>query len=227
MEAMLEQMSIRINEKIFLKDPSESDLGNKILREGHKMLNEMGFENFTFKKLATRLRTTESSVYRYFESKHHFLIYLLNWYWSYLEYKILVSTANITQGEEKLKKVIEILCEPENKTRVIGFFDLSRLYKIAVNESAKAYLVNEVDKKNKEGFYLAYKRLCKRISNIISDVSPGYKYSSTLAVTLLESISQQKFYSEHLPSLSSFKKNNNGVAVFFYQLAISAISKRQ
>ncbi|MFN5182168.1 MAG: TetR/AcrR family transcriptional regulator [Bacteroidota bacterium] len=226
METILGQMQIRINPKIFLKDPEDSELGKKILNEGHKMMNEMGFENFTFKKLANRLNTTESSIYRYFESKHHFLIYLLNWYWSYLDYAIVFTTLNVSPSEEKLKKAIDILCQTDNKTRIVGTFDIKKLQRIAINESAKAYLVNEVDKKNKEGFYLAYKRLCKRLAQIITEFSPSYLFSSSLSVTLVESISQQKYYLEHLPSLSSFKKANPVFADFFFQLAKSTLSKK-
>ena len=224
MDAIFANMQIRINQNIYLKDPEDSDLGKKILREGHKMMSEMGFEHFTFKKLSARLKTTESSVYRYFESKHHFLIYLLNWYWSYLEYKIVFGTLNISPSKEKLKKAIEILWENERKNQIVGDFDLIKLQRIAVNESAKTYLVTEVDKKNKEGFYLAYKRLCKRIADILSEINPEYKFSSSLAVTLVESVSHQKFYAEHLPSLSSLQKNQSGAVNFFMQLALSSFS---
>ena len=225
MEKILANMQIKINQKIFLKNPEDSELGKKILREGHKMMHDLGFEHFTFKKLAIRLKTTESSVYSYFESKHHLLIYLLNWYWSYLEYKIVLTTFNAPLNEDKLKKAIAVLIEADKKNKSVGIFDLKKLQRIAINESAKAYLVNEVDKKNKEGFYSAYKRLCKRIADIISEISPTYPFPSTLAVTLLESISQQKFYSEHLPSLSNFQKSNSNAIGFFHDLAVSTISK--
>ncbi|MFN6037093.1 MAG: TetR/AcrR family transcriptional regulator [Bacteroidota bacterium] len=225
MENILSNMEIKIQRSIYLKDPNDSELGKRILQEGHIMLNEMGFENFTFKKLAIKLKTTESSVYRYFESKHHFLMYLLNWYWSYLEYHIVFSTLNTSPPQKKLKKVIDILCQNIQNSKRKEFFDISKIQRITVNESAKAYLVNEVDKKNKEGYYLAYKRLCKRISDIICEISPEYKHASSLAVTVVEAISQQKFYAEHLPSLSSFNKNYSGASRFFYQLVLSAISK--
>ena len=89
MEILFQSMQIKVNEKTYLKNPEVSVLGKKILKEGHRMLNNLGFEDFTFKKLAEKIGTTESSIYRYFESKHQFLIYLLNWYWSYLEYQIV------------------------------------------------------------------------------------------------------------------------------------------
>ena len=37
-------------------------------------------EEFTFRKLAQKINTTEASVYRYFENKHRLLIYILAWY---------------------------------------------------------------------------------------------------------------------------------------------------
>jgi hypothetical protein len=113
----------------------------------------------------------------------------------------------------------------DKKNKSVGVFDLKKLQRIAINESAKAYLINEVDKKNKEGFYAAYKRLCKRIADIISEISPSYLYPNSLAVTLVESISQQKFYTEHLPSLSNFHKTNSSAIAFFHSLATSTLSK--
>ena len=49
---------------------------------------EIGFESFTFKKLAAKIESTEASVYRYFENKHKLLIYLVSWYWNWVEYRL-------------------------------------------------------------------------------------------------------------------------------------------
>ena len=73
MENILHSLQVKINDKIFLKDPENSELGKKILKEGHRMLDEMGFEGFTFKKLAQKLLAPK------FKSKiplllvHHYL----------------------------------------------------------------------------------------------------------------------------------------------------------
>jgi AcrR family transcriptional regulator len=74
-----------INERTYLKNPVNGELGQKIVRGGLEMMESSGFEHFTFKKLAEKIGTTEASIYRYFESKHKLLIYLTSWYWSIIE----------------------------------------------------------------------------------------------------------------------------------------------
>ena len=81
MKALLEQVSIDVSDRVHLKDPYSSELGKNIVREGILLVSEIGLEAFTFKKLAHRMCTTESTIYRYFENKHKFLLYLLSWYW--------------------------------------------------------------------------------------------------------------------------------------------------
>ena len=71
---------IQVNEKIYVKDPETSTLGKKIIQESIILIDEIGFEDFTFKKLGERIGSNESSIYRYFESKHKLLLYLTSWY---------------------------------------------------------------------------------------------------------------------------------------------------
>ena len=56
---------------------------------------EIGFENFTFKKLGEQIGSNESSIYRYFESKHKLMLYLSSWYWAWIEYRLVFATNNI------------------------------------------------------------------------------------------------------------------------------------
>jgi AcrR family transcriptional regulator len=60
------EIQVKVNEKLYLRNPELSELGKNILSMGAKMIDEMGLEEFTFKKLATALSTNESSIYRYF-----------------------------------------------------------------------------------------------------------------------------------------------------------------
>ena len=68
MERLMQSLRMGINEKLYLKDPESSALGKKIIEESILMINEMGFENFNFKKLGSKIGSNESSVYRYFEN---------------------------------------------------------------------------------------------------------------------------------------------------------------
>ena len=63
-------IQITLNERLYLRDPQATDLGKKIIKHSILLIDEIGFEAFTFKKLASRMSSTEASVYRYFENKH-------------------------------------------------------------------------------------------------------------------------------------------------------------
>ena len=73
-----------LNDRLFLKNPQSTELGKKIIKEAISLIASIGYEQFTFKKLAIEIETTEATIYRYFVNKHKLLIYLVNWYWNYL-----------------------------------------------------------------------------------------------------------------------------------------------
>ena len=92
LNAMEVSLQIKMNEALYLRNPENSELGKGILKFSIQMINEIGFEAFTFKKLAKEIASTEAGIYRYFENKHRLLVYLTAWYWSWLEYQILFQT---------------------------------------------------------------------------------------------------------------------------------------
>jgi hypothetical protein len=67
MENLLPNFKIQVNDKLYLKDPETSDLGKKILEKSILLIDEIGLEHFTFKKLGQSINSNESSIYRYFE----------------------------------------------------------------------------------------------------------------------------------------------------------------
>ena len=109
MEHLLQSVKISINEKIYVKDPESSDLGRRIIQNSILMIDEMGFESFTFKKLGAKIGSNESSIYRYFENKHKLLLYLTSWYWGWLEYQLVFATNGIKDEREKLAAAVEIV----------------------------------------------------------------------------------------------------------------------
>lgn len=111
MEIILSNIKMQVNEKIYVKDPETSALGKKIIEQSILLIDDIGFDNFTFKKLGEKIGSNESSIYRYFENKHKLLVYLSSWYWSWMEYKLVFTTTNIPDKKEKLDKAITILTE--------------------------------------------------------------------------------------------------------------------
>lgn len=121
MQNLLNNFKITINNKLYVKDPETSDLGKKIVQNSIILIDEIGFEAFTFKKLGEKIQSNESSIYRYFENKHKLLIYLSSWYWSWIEYNLVFSTNNISTPLEKLAVGIKIVTQKieDDKTLLI------------------------------------------------------------------------------------------------------------
>jgi AcrR family transcriptional regulator len=217
---------INVDEKLYLKDPHSSILGQKIIRDSIDMIDRMGFESFTFKKLATTINATEPSIYRYFESKHKLLLYLLAWYWNWMDYKLQLSTANIASPDDRLRVAIKVLSQPIEKDANFEHVDETALYRIVVVESSKVYLVKQVDKVNKEGLFLGYKRLCHAVASIIQEVNPEYNYPKALISTIIESSHDQKYFAEHLPSLTDIHHGaDNETTEFLTELVFRAIGR--
>ncbi len=195
-------LQLLMNENLFLRDPQETDLGRKIVQESIAMIDELGFEKFTFKKLAARIDSTEASIYRYFENKHRLLVYLIAWYWNWLEYRIDFGTQNIFDPHQKLEIALKIIAIKKEKDPSFPEIDEEALYRIVIAESDKTYLTKQVDEDNKEGLFRGYKSLCKRIAGFIREINPDYSFPHALISTVLEAAHQQIFFAQHLPSLT-------------------------
>ncbi|MEY3191085.1 MAG: hypothetical protein RIS10_1202 [Pseudomonadota bacterium] len=221
------QLKIKMNEKLFIKDPEQSELGKKIILHSIQLIFKDGFEVITFKKLAVNIGTTEAGIYRYFENKHRLLIYLTAWYWNWLEYQVTFQTNNITDSVVKLKRVIKLLAttvEDDSSTRYV---DVSILHQIIITEGTKAYLTKRVSEDNKDHLFKPYKDLCAVIGNIILECSPEYKYPKSLASTIIEMAHFQNFFMNNLPSLTDFgqDKDETEIVKFLEDLVFSSIKK--
>ncbi|HSI91347.1 MAG TPA: TetR/AcrR family transcriptional regulator [Adhaeribacter sp.] len=215
MRSLLANIKIQVEEKVYLRDPDATETGRKIVSNAILLIDELGLEAFTFKKLAERIESTEATVYRYFESKHKLLVYLISWYWNWLEYKLVFATNNIASPQDRLKIAIQILAGSIENDDNFGHIDEVTLQRIVISESAKAYLTKDVDEDNREGYFRSYKRLCHRIVEIVSEINPAYKYPDSLVSTIAESAHYQKFFSLHLPSLTNVGKKEDGSLVAF------------
>lgn len=196
---------VNIHSGLFLRDPKETTLGRSILKNGIILIDELGFEHFTFKKLATFIHSTEASIYRYFENKHLFLVYISNWYWEYMHLNIQLSLNNINSPLEKLSIAIEGILFSIINNHEIDFIDEEILHRIMVSQADKVYRIKEVTEENKNGFFLAYKKVVKSISDIMLEIEPDFPYSRILASTLMEMPNQQLYYAKNLPSLTNLE----------------------
>lgn len=182
---MTASIRFAIDSSLYLRDPEETPLGRSIIAESIMMLDEMGFEAFTFKKLATRINSTEASVYRYFKNKHQLLCYLVSWYWMWLEYLIGIRTRNLNDPRKQLELAIIALLEASHDDPNVPHIDESVLHRVVIAESARVYMTRTPEQENFQGMLEGYKLLCAKITELIRAIDPKYKYPRELMETLL------------------------------------------
>lgn len=203
MKYLVNSLRILVQEGVYKKDPESSELGKNIVGESILLIDSIGFENFNFKKLGLKIGSNESSIYRYFENKHMLLLYLASWYWGWTEYKLAFYTTNIDDAKEKLRKSIEILSGDILLDDNFSHINEIALHRIMINEFSKSYHTKNVDKENKEGFFKVYKRLVLRIDDMIKQINPNYKFSLSLASTVIEGVFHQQFLKDHFPTITN------------------------
>lgn len=223
MDQLLQNIKIEINEKIFVKNPESSDLGKRIIESSILLINEIGFEQFTFKKLGIYIGSNESSVYRYFENKHKLLLYLTSWYWGWMEYKLVIGTIQLSDPVDKLETAIRILTQVINADSNFSHIDEVKLQNIIIAEYSKSYLTKEVDLENKQGYFSIYKRLVERLTNLIKEVNPSYKYPASLSSCILEGALHQHFIKQHFKALTDCDEQRTPTD-FFLNLVTSTLT---
>lgn len=219
----MQSLKIVVPEGLWIKDPESSELGKRIVGEGIALINELGFEAFTFKKLGERIGSNESSLYRYFENKHMFLLYLASWYWGWTEYKLVFYTTHVSDSKEKLSKAIEVLSGDILQDKDFSHINEVSLHAIMINEYSKSYLTKEVDTENREGYFSVYKRLVIRLKEMIEELNPEYPFSLSLASTVVEGTFHQQFLKDHFPSLTDCNQKLSA-PTFFTNLVYNCLN---
>jgi AcrR family transcriptional regulator len=220
------QVQVKMNERLFLRDPEQSELGRRIVRQGILTIHELGFEDMTFRKLADRLGTKEASIYRYFENKHRLLLYLVTWYWRWREFRLDYETHNLTNPREKLDIALRLLLLhglslPESDAEI----NIHALHQVVMREASKAYLTRHVTEDNQQQFFKPYKDLCRRVADMILEYRPGFPFARSLASTVMEMAHYQPYFMQYLPSLTDFgdSKDPEQVLTFLRHLLFSSL----
>lgn len=222
------EIKISLNEKLYLRDPQETNLGQKIIKESIILIDEIGFESFNFKKLAMAMDSTEASVYRYFENKHFLLLYLVSWYWEWVSYLIDINTMNIDDPNRSLKIIIQTLVYASKDNPSIEYVNENILHRLIIAEGTKAYHTKEVDKENREGFFFNYKKLTAKVAKVITEINPDFAYPNTLASNLFEMANNHIYFAQHLPGLTDVvvkKDNFDEVEVMLEYFAFRLLKK--
>lgn len=193
---------------LFLKDPLQSKLGKSIIQHSIILMDEVGFESFTFRKLAQRMGSNETSLYRYFENKHMLLLYLVVWYWNWVGFLIDINIRNVNDPSQKLDIIIDNIVNAAKTNPSVDFVDEQVLHRIIIAESSKAYHTKNIDEENRHGFFLTYKTLVQKVADVILEVQPDFPYPHSFATTLFEMANTEIYCAEHLPRLSDIQVQN-------------------
>jgi hypothetical protein len=220
------EVQIKMNDTLYLRDPEQSELGKNIIKHSIQLIQKAGFEKFTFKKLAEVTGTTEASIYRYFENKHKLLVYIISWYWAWLEFQIIYQTKNVHDSNAKLKQVITLLANTVQDDIMTSHVDEALLNQIIISEGSKSYLTKHVIEDNKQQYFKPYKDLCNTVGQIILECNVQYKYPQTLASTIIEVAHLQNFFMQNLPALTDFDqtKKEDQIIDFLNKLVFSSIN---
>lgn len=228
----MSQLTFKLNEKLYVRDPQSTELGQRIVSKGIEMIDGLGFEQFTFKKLAAQVNSTEPSIYRYFENKHRLLHYLTAWYWSWMDYRLDLATASLQSPEEKLRAAIRVITEEKKADPSFQHVNEEALHRIVVNELEKTYLTKWVDDDNQAGLFGGFKTLTKKISGFLQHVAPHYPFPNSLVTTILLAANEQLFFLDHLPTLTNLDKRLSNaerhaqLQVFVESLVFGAIHQK-
>lgn len=209
---MAVSVQIKVNSNLYLRDPQETKLGKKIIQQGILLIDQIGIENFTFRKLADKMSSTEASIYRYFENKHALLVYLVSWYWEWVRFRIDFNAMNVDDPRRRLKITIKTIIDTIRLATPAEYIDRDLLHNIVVKEGMKAYHINQVDKENEMGYFTPYKALGQKIANIILAINPEFPYPKTLASNLLEMANNQMYFAEHLPKLTDLNMKDGDMS---------------
>lgn len=197
-----------IPQGLSIRDPLQSAIGRNILTNSVVLMDEIGFESFTFKKLAEKMGSNETSLYRYFENKHYLLLYLVVWYWNWVSYLIEFNTKNITDPNLKLDLIIDNFVDATRENPSVDFINEKILHRLMISESSKSYHTKNIDEENKQGFYKSYKVLIQKVADVILEINPNFPYPHSFATNLFELANNEIFFAEHLPRLTDVKVKN-------------------
>ena len=205
-----------------------SPTGGRILHEGIVLMDELGLEAFTFKKLAERIGSTEVTVYNYFANKQRLLQYYYQVYWLWLAMHCEQEGRQLKDPYARLCGDIRVLCGLWSTAHRAGQFDPQLLRKLVVNEGAKSFLHKNVDSDNELMLFKPYKDLCGHIASEVKACAPRLRTARSFATTLVEMSHSLEFAMEHLPALTelSTKQDRKQLAAYLIDLTDRFVHER-
>ncbi|MBT8231279.1 MAG: TetR/AcrR family transcriptional regulator [Saprospiraceae bacterium] len=199
---MARAISITVCPDTYHRNPLDTELGRNIIRHSIDLLSEKGFQCFNFKMLASSMKSTEASVYRYFENKQMLLVYLTSWYWEYLDYLIMIHTTNIEDPKKRLRIAIKTIVDGASHESQLDYINLKKLHKIIVEQSSKVIKSKKIENCKKQNLFSNFENLNDNLAKMIISCDSNFKYPSTLATNMLKMAIDHTYYAEHLCSVT-------------------------
>jgi AcrR family transcriptional regulator len=205
-----------------LREPTATELGRSVLVEGLALLNELGLEAFTFRKLAARAGCTEVSIYKYFANKQRLLQYHFQLYWLWLLQVGAQEVVMAGDARAALRRVVDVLCGLWPGDLPALQVDPASLRRLVIAEGMKSYMHKHVDDDNARLLFKPYKDLSAFVADRLVACRPGLAMPRSFATTLVEMAHSLPFAMEHLPSLTELSDTQDpgALAAHLYERTI-------
>jgi AcrR family transcriptional regulator len=204
-----------------------SPMGARILEVGLELLNEIGLEAFTFKKLGDRIGCTEVTVYHYFANKQRLLQYYFQVYWLWLATHCRQEGRSVKDPWVRLQGDIRALSGIWSADALAAQFAPGALRELVINEGSKSFMHKNVDSDNKRKLFQPYKDLCGHLAMELRACAPRIRSPRSFATTLVEMAHSLEFAMRHLPALTelSERKERKKLSEFLIDLAERYLGK--
>lgn len=195
-------INVNVADSVYIRNPVETELGKKIIQHSIRLFNDIGFEEFNFKKLAQAMDSTEASVYRYFENKYMLLSYLVAWYWDFMHFLLIMDSRNIDDPSIRLNKMISTLINSLDNSNVPSYIDDLLLHNLVVENAYRVYQNKRVDDLLKLGFYKNYQKLVTTLKNVILEIKSDFPYPASVATTIIDMSLHNEYNIIHFPDVT-------------------------
>ena len=198
---------IEPDQSLSLRDTT-SPMGSRIVVEGLQLLNELGLEAFTFKKLSERISCSELTVYHYFANKQRLLQFYFQLYWLWLG-TLDEQSGSSLPPRERLHGTIRVLSGIWPQDMLSAQLEPEALRELVINEGSKSFLHKNVDADNADKLFKPYKDLIAQVATELKACAPQLRSPRSFATTLVEMAHSLEFAMHHLPALTEISKGKD------------------
>lgn len=200
---------LRPDPALSLRDPEQTEVGRAMLAGGLELMNDIGLEAFTFRKLAAEIGSTEVTLYKYFPNKQRLLQYYFQLYWLWLRRTCGREVERSRDPQDALRRSIEAICGVWPRDVPELQLDARALRLLVIEEGMKSYLHKNVDADNARRLFAPYKELSAFLAERLTACRRSVPMPRSFATTVIEMAHSLPFAMEHLPSLTELSSRKD------------------